>query len=94
MSSNLGSAVFLAHPSDSLEASYCHRPMSVVRHTPTVVCRKQFTLNDIFSDITRPRTLTFGMKHCLEDVYQFCSIGDPRVHLAQKLEFFLSDIAL
>ena len=43
-----------------------------------VMCRKQFALN-VFSETTRPRALIFGMKHCLLDFYQVCSVSDPRV---------------
>ena len=43
-----------------------------------VMCCKQFALN-VFSETTRPRALIFGMKHCLVDLCQVCSVGDPRV---------------
>ena len=42
------------------------------------MCRKQFVLN-VCSETTRPRALIFGMKHCLVNLYQVCSIGDLMV---------------
>ena len=42
-----------------------------------VIFCKQFALN-IFSETTRPRSFIFGIKHCLVDLYQVCSVGDPR----------------
>ena len=51
--------------------------MSVVHHAFLVMCRKQFALN-VFSKTTKPKTLIFLMKHCLKDLLQVCSIGDPR----------------
>ena len=43
-----------------------------------VISHKQFALN-VFSETTRPRALVFGIKHCLVNLYQVSSIGDPRI---------------
>ena len=59
--------------------SYCHQPMSVLRHL--VIFCKQFALH-VFSATTRSRlALIFGMKHCLVDLYQVCSVGEPKVQI-------------
>ena len=63
---------FLAHLSHRLRVSYCHWPMSVVRH-------QQFALNNISSETTRPRALIFDMEHCLMDLYQISSNGGPGI---------------
>ena len=68
---------FFTHLRQRLKISYCHQPVSVVSHV-LVMCHKQFALN-IFSETWRPRALIFVMKHCLVDLFQVCSVGDPRV---------------
>ena len=54
-----------------MRVSYCHEPVSIVCHALSVI-KLFFSLNDIFSETTRPRALIFGMKHCLVDFYQVC----------------------
>ena len=43
------------------------------------MCGKQFALNGILSETTRPRALIFDMKHYLVNPYQGYSVGAPRV---------------
>ena len=71
----------LAHLNQRLRVSYCHQPMSVVCRLSSVVRRVSSTIayNDISSETARPRTLIFGMQHCLVDFYQVCSNDGPGV---------------
>ena len=73
---NYGIVFFLAHLSHKLMVSYCHQPFCRASY---IVCRQQFALNDIFFETSRPRALTFNMKHCLIDLYQVCSNYGPGV---------------
>ena len=54
--------------------SYCHQPMSVVRHPSSTI-----TSNDISFETAKPRALIYGMQHCLVDLYQVCSNGGPGI---------------
>ena len=58
--------------------------MYVVYHPSCLVCCPSLTitiaLNNISSEITRPRAFIFGMYHCLVDLYQVCSDGGPGVY--------------
>ena len=54
--------------------SYCHQPMSVVSRVSSTIAS-----NNISSETARPRTLIFGMKHCLVDLYQVSSNDGPGV---------------
>ena len=64
--------LILAHLCHTLKVSYCHQPMSVVYRATSIVRRQQFALNDNFPVTTRRRSLVFGMKHCLVDLYKVC----------------------
>ena len=55
--------------------SYCHQPMSIIHHASL----GHVSLCNLLSETTGPKALIFGIKHCLVDRYQVCSVGDPRV---------------
>ena len=56
-------------------------PSANVRR-PSWVVWSCFVINlllNVFYETTRPRALIFNIKHCLVDLYQMCSTGDPRI---------------
>ena len=74
-------SVILAHLSQRLRVSYCHQPMSVVRHMSSTIAS-----NDISSKTATPRALIFGQKHCLVDLFQIRSNDDPGVQNGSAAE--------
>ena len=69
--------IFSAHLSHRLKVSYFHQPIFVDHCASSIVCSQQFALNSIFSETTTSRALIFGKKHCLVNLYQNCSKGNP-----------------